>query len=71
MMELLLYENYTSRWSSKYLVRLPAVLVEHRDDLYNKSETTYCQISVMAPPGLSPTTYGRCVWHTRINHGPE
>ena len=32
-MESLLTKNYTSRWSSKYLVRLPAVLVEHRDDL--------------------------------------
>ena len=44
-MEPLLSKNYTSRWPSKYLVRLPAVLVEHRDDLWNKNETTYCQIS--------------------------
>ena len=36
MMELLLAENRTSRWSSEYLVRRPAVLVEMQDDIYGQ-----------------------------------
>ena len=53
----LLPQNYTSRWSLKYLVILSVRGLPCLAELYNKTENMCCQISQIVPPGHLQTDY--------------